>query len=154
MSQIDTNIWIGNLGDASNEQRLKENRITHILCCTDEFKHPPGFIYVTGDAATRWYCLPIVDDKVDSNTEAHFRDGAKKIDEWIQAGHTVMVHCFAGISRSVSVVLAYYIIYRGWSYDIAYLHIKSKRKQINPHPNFIPILKDLSSQQAQDEENA
>ena len=153
MSQIDNNIWIGNVGDASNGQFLKDNSITHILCCAEEFKNPPGFLYVNGKT-DQWHYLPIVDDMADSKTEAQFREGAKKLNDWLNAGHKVIVHCFAGISRSVSTVITYYMLYKGWSYDLAFLHIKSKRKQINPHPNYIPILKGLSSQQAQDEENA
>lgn len=145
MTQIDNNLWIGNVSDASNEQSLKENKITHILCCAEEFKYPPGFLYITGNVAAKWHYLPIVDDVADSNTEAQFREGAKKIDDWIESGHSVIIHCYAGISRSVSTVIAYYMLHKGWSYDIAYLHIKSRRKQMNPHPNFVPILKTLSS---------
>ena len=148
MSQIDKKIWIGNVGDASNGRFLKDNGITHIICCAEEFKHPPGFLYVNGKTDQLHY-LTIVDDVADSKTESQFREGAKKLNEWLEAGHKVIVHCFAGISRSVSTVLAYYIMYKGWSYDLAFLHIKSKRKQINPHPNFIPILKLISTQPQQ-----
>lgn len=143
MSQIDEHIWIGGAISSSNEQLLKDNLITHILCCAEEFKHPPGFLYITGESNERWYRLPIVDDAVSSETGAQFKEGAKKLNEWVTDGHTVMVHCFAGISRSVSVVIAYYMIYKGWSFEIAYSHIKQRRRQIHPHSDFIPILKNI-----------
>jgi protein-tyrosine phosphatase len=38
-----------------------------------------------------------------------------------------MVHCLAGVSRSVCLVIAYLIQHRGFSYDEAYALIKSKR---------------------------
>lgn len=143
MSQIDDRIWIGGAISSSNDQFLRDNSITHILCCAEEFKNPPGFLYITGESNERWHYLPIVDDVATSETAEQFKEGAKKLNEWVSNGHRVMVHCYAGISRSVSVVIAYYMIYKGWSFDIAYMHIKKMRKQCNPHPDFIPILKSL-----------
>ena len=142
MSQIDTQIWIGNIGDASNQQFLKDNNITHILCCAEEFKNPPGFLYINSKT-DQWHYLPIVDDVADSKTEAQFREGAKKLNDWLNAGHKVMVHCYAGMSRSTSVVIAYYILYKGWSFDLAYSHCRQRRLQVNPHPDFVKILRAL-----------
>jgi protein-tyrosine phosphatase len=39
-----------------------------------------------------------------------------------------MVHCLAGVSRSVCLVMAYLIQHRGLTYDEAYTLIKSKRE--------------------------
>jgi atypical dual specificity phosphatase len=144
MSQIDDTIWIGSYGDAANEEFQSERKITHILCCADEFKNPPGFMYIKGTSAEHWYRLPIVDDVADSSTEEYFREGAVKLNEWVTQGHRVIVHCYAGISRSVSTVIAYYMLYKGWSFDMAYSHIKQRRWQMNPHPAFLPILKGLA----------
>ena len=40
---------------------------------------------------------------------------------------SIMVHCLAGVSRSVCLVLAYFIKCKGMSYDEAYRFVKSKR---------------------------
>lgn len=40
---------------------------------------------------------------------------------------SVMVHCLAGVSRSVCLVLAYFIKCKGFSYDEAYSLVKIKR---------------------------
>lgn len=40
----------------------------------------------------------------------------------------VLAHCIAGVSRSVSMVLAYFIKHHGMEYEEAYRLIKSKRK--------------------------
>ena len=39
----------------------------------------------------------------------------------------IMVHCLAGVSRSVCLVLAYFIKCKGMTYDEAYRLVKSKR---------------------------
>lgn len=38
------------------------------------------------------------------------------------------MHCIAGVSRSVSMVIAYFIKEHGMHYDEAYRLVKSKRK--------------------------
>ena len=148
MSEITEQLWIGAFTNVYSETFLAERNITHILCCAEEFKSPPGkFLLGNSNIVNypHWHRLPIVDDVVDENTESQFREGAKKIDEWIRAGKKVIVHCYAGISRSVSTVITYLMIYKGWSYDIAFMHIKMRRPKMNPHPNFIPILMDISN---------
>ena len=44
---------------------------------------------------------------------------------------SIMVHCLAGVSRSVWLVLAYFIKYKGFSYDEAYNLVKIKRSIVN-----------------------
>jgi len=44
------------------------------------------------------------------------------------------------MSRSVSVVIAYFIMYHKMSYKDAYTLVKSKRRQANPHPGFVNLL--------------
>jgi len=43
----------------------------------------------------------------------------------------ILVHCLAGVSRSVSLVMAYFIKYHGMSYDNVYSKIKGRRKIVN-----------------------
>lgn len=137
MSQIDTQIWIGNIGDSVNTRFQNERGITHILCCAQEFKT------VALLKKEQWYYVPLIDDTADHTTEPMIREGASKLDEWIRNGHKVMVHCYAGMSRSASVVIAYYILYKGWSFDLAYSHCRQRRLQVNPHPDFVKILRAL-----------
>ena len=46
---------------------------------------------------------------------------------------SIMVHCLAGVSRSVCLVLAYFIKCKGFSYDEAYNLVKLKRNIVNQH---------------------
>ena len=143
MSQIDDQIWIGNSSSNNDQQFFKDRGITHILSCAEELKFRPGFV-----DASRWHQIPIVDAIADQATENLFREGAAILKKWLNEGHKVMVYCL-GMSRSVSVVIAYYILYKGWSYEIAYSHCR-QRCYADPHNNFITVIRRMQTlEQAQ-----
>lgn len=133
MSKIDTHLWIGTVYNAHSKDFIDTHGITHVLSCAKEFGRPEFEI--------GYHHLLITDDKTDSHTRQQFREGASVIHKWIRKGHTVIVHCHAGISRSVSVVMAYYMLYKGYTYNMAYLLLKEKRPTMNIHPLYIPILR-------------
>ena len=49
---------------------------------------------------------------------------------------SVLVHCVQGVSRSVSMVIAYLMKHKKWSYDQALAFVRSKRPQAKPNPAF------------------
>lgn len=60
--------------------------------------------------------------------------------------HRVLVHCSAGQSRSVSVILGYCMIYKKMSLLNAYNHIKSIKKDVFPNVGFMKQLAKLEMQ--------
>src|SRR5262245_58011941 len=90
-------LFLGNREMARDRARLKTAGITHIVNCADELPnyHPEDF---------RYLALKLRDP--DPALRQHLVTVAEFIDEGRQAGG-VMVHCFAGISRSPAVILAY-----------------------------------------------
>jgi len=144
MSQITDQIWVGSYGEVCNDLFLNERKITHILCCAEEFDLRVGFPYSSNHIG---YKIHLVEDKADEKTRSEFLEGASKLNEWISNGKNVFVHCYAGISRSVSVVITYFMVYKGWSYQIAFNHLKHRRRQMHPHPEYIPILKAIEAMQ-------
>jgi len=139
MSKITDNIWVGNYNDSCNDEFLKKYKITHILCCAKEITKLSDNL-VTEDYT--YYRLPIVEEPVGKRKfNAWFRKGAAKINEWVSKGHNVLVHCAQGISRSVSTVITYLILYKGFSYDKAYGIVQKHRVKMNPYSEFIPVLK-------------
>lgn len=59
------------------------------------------------------------------------------IDEALQTGGCVLVHCNAGVSRSAAVVMAYLIKKEGMTVNDAFSFLRSKRPAICPNPGFL-----------------
>lgn len=58
-----------------------------------------------------------------------------------------MVHCLAGVSRSVSLVISYFIKHRGLSFQRAFDTVKARRRIIHPNDGFIHHLKKFEREQ-------
>jgi hypothetical protein len=112
MSEIIEQVWLGSYGDAGNERFLEERAITHILCCAEEMPLRAGFPYSS----------VLQGQKVTEVTEA-----AKLLDTWVSEGKRVIVYCSDGLGRSASVIIKYLMVYKKWSYTLAYDHIKLRR---------------------------
>ena len=54
------------------------------------------------------------------------------LDELLAAGHTVYLHCTAGIGRAPTVAIGYLHTCLGWDWDEAIAHVKLAR-QCAPH---------------------
>lgn len=81
------------------------------------------------------YCHEEHDDIV-----RRFDDAAAQINEWLRAGKRVLVHCFAGISRSVTAVVWYFVRYEGKTWDEAMEIIRASRTAARPNIRFeIPL---------------
>ena len=97
MIQILDNLYLGNRESARDLRRLKQEGITHIVNCASELPnyHAGEFIYLA---------MKLLDP--DPEFHRHIVDVCTFIDDARKKGK-VLVHCFASISRSPSVVLSY-----------------------------------------------
>lgn len=64
-------------------------------------------------------------------------------DEGRSDGCGVLVHCLAGISRSVTVTVAYLMSQQGMTLDEAYDFVKKAKPNISPNFNFMGQLLDF-----------
>lgn len=55
----------------------------------------------------------------------------------------VIIHCYAGISRSATVVLAYFMVHHQKTLDEALTHVKQVRPMVNPNHAFYEMLRAL-----------
>jgi protein-tyrosine phosphatase len=71
-------------------------------------------------------------------------DVADKVIELITQDKIILVHCFKGVSRSVSFVILV-LVKQGMDYDEAYDLVTQKRPLANPNPSFRKQLKEYSN---------
>ena len=74
----------------------------------------------------------------------HIPDAIKFIHDGLTAGKGVLVHCAAGVSRSSSVVIAYYMVRNGIQFEEALELVRSKRMCVCPNNGFERQLKGLN----------
>ena len=84
-----------------------------------------------------------VADDPGTDISEHFGECGGFIEKGVQAGGRVLVHCFAGVSRSATVVVAYLITHRGMTYDQAIAVVREKRPKVNPNVGFLEQLQQL-----------
>ncbi|XP_058082294.1 dual specificity protein phosphatase 1-like isoform X1 [Magnolia sinica] len=127
--QLEEGLFLGSVGVAYNKDALKGLNVTHILTVAKSLEpaYPDDFIYKKIEVL----------DSPDTNLEQHFDECFDFIDEAKRAGGGVLVHCFAGRSRSVTVVVAYLMKKHQMSLSQALDLVRSKRPQIAPNHGFI-----------------
>lgn len=80
-------------------------------------------------------------DEANTDLTKHFDKVHKFIDDRLNAGENILVHCHAGISRSVSMVISYLMKHNKTKYHQTWLQVKEKRKQAEPNYGFVEQLK-------------
>ncbi|GBP19726.1 Dual specificity protein phosphatase 14 [Eumeta japonica] len=90
------------------------------------------------DTITRVY-VPLLDTP-HSDMHPYMDKIADLINEVVSNGEVVLVHCVAGVSRSVTLCLAYLVKWQKMSLRDAYHHVKLRRPQIRPNTGFFKQL--------------
>lgn len=76
------------------------------------------------------------DDSLNQKLFPQIDKAYRFIDSKLKKGEKVLVNCFAGISRSASAVIYYIMKKFKFSYDEAFILVKSKRRIVQPNPGF------------------
>ncbi len=107
---------------------------------------PPGTRAVLNltDAADLYECEthrwePIRDAAPAPDLE-WLRTMVRFVEEQRGEGKITYVHCFAGVSRSGMVLVAYEMQKHGWTRDEALAFVRTKRPATNPNPAFMRLL--------------
>ena len=110
---------------------LRESKVTRILNVTSTipnyFQSHEGFIYKQ----------IAVEDNLDVDMTQHLSGAFQFIEEARACGEKVLVHCHAGRSRSVTVILAYLMKYYSHTLDSALEFVKLRKPDINPNISFV-----------------
>jgi protein-tyrosine phosphatase len=122
------NLYLGSVGAAYNFQVLQQLKISSILTVCECL--PPKF---PNDFE---YKVIQVTDEPSVKLSLYFKEATDFIRKAINEGKGVLVHCFAGVSRSASIVIAYLIKYHKMEFNSAFNYVKNKRPWINPNYGF------------------
>ena len=132
LSEIIPNfLYISSYNATKNLELLEKNKITHIINCAADFCEN---VYEQENKFT--YLSFYLKDHVLENIECIFYECIKFIESVREKGGRVLVHCIQGISRSVSIVMAYIIFTKKLSYDKAFNLVQSKREISSPNFGF------------------
>lgn len=121
-------LYIGNYDFAKNKDKLKEKGITHILVCGSELKclYQNDFIYQKLD----------IKDCIEQSIKDYFTSA----NQFINEAPICFVHCYAGVSRSASIVIAYLMKHSIPTYNEALKYLKTIRPSVHPNDNFLKEL--------------
>ncbi|KAG8194398.1 hypothetical protein JTE90_011010 [Oedothorax gibbosus] len=138
--EILPNLYLGNASDSSDWEALERYGIHYILNVTpnlpNTFKTEMGMKYMQ---------IPI-QDHWSQNLFNFFPQAIKFIDEARKRNLGVLVHCLAGISRSVTITLAYLMHELNIPLNEAFDFVQRRKANVSPNLNFLGQLKDFERQ--------
>ncbi|KAG6920717.1 dual specificity phosphatase 9, partial [Chelydra serpentina] len=135
--QILPHLYLGSARDSANMETLARLGIRYVLNVTPNlpnlFEEQGGFRYKQIPISDHW----------SQNLARFFPEAIAFIDEALSHHCGVLVHCLAGVSRSVTVTVAYLMQHLNLSLNDAYDLVKRKKADISPNFNFMGQLLDF-----------
>ena len=133
--QITPNLYLACAKTARSRYFLDSNNIYGIINVTtnEPSAYPESYDYLR----------VIINDQPTEKIHLFFGDVVEFIRRHHSLGHSVLVHCQMGISRSATLVIAYLMIDGHKTLGEAFQQVKSVRQQIDPNDGFIKQLREL-----------
>ncbi|XP_019451172.1 PREDICTED: protein-tyrosine-phosphatase MKP1-like [Lupinus angustifolius] len=128
-SKVADHVYLGGDAVAKDRDILKHNGITHVLNCV-------GFVcpeYFKADFVYRTLWLQ---DSPSEDITSILYDVFDYFEDVRELGGRVFVHCYQGVSRSTSLVIAYLMWREGQSFDDAFQYVKAARSIADPNMGF------------------
>lgn len=129
-------LYLGSKAGACMEEALQVRNIKFVLSVLHDGVSMKEF------AGVRYWRSPSICDSPDAagTLEAILDEAHKEIDNELAKGHSVLVHCMMGVSRSATVVASYLMQKRGIKKDEALSLLRLSRRVARPNPGFIEVL--------------
>ena len=130
-------LYLGNIYAACNTDILKKHKIGAVLTVADHADlYYPDLIHR----------IIKVEDRETENLGKYFEEMAQFIEDNRNKSLNVFVHCFAGVSRSSSAIIAYLMKFYQWPFEKAIEHCKRQRYVVSPNSGFIRQLRNYEKQ--------
>ncbi|XP_018615680.1 dual specificity protein phosphatase 22-B-like [Scleropages formosus] len=139
INKVLPDLYLGNFRDARNREQLARHNITHILSIHDNAA--PFLQEMT------YLCISAADLPTQNLTQ-HFKASIAFIHESRLKGEGCLVHCLAGVSRSVTLVVAYIMTVTELGWQDALAAVRAARSSANPNLGFQRQLADFERTQA------
>jgi len=127
ISEITDSLYLTNYDTSKNYKLLSDLGVKQILVVGHDMLHD------TEDFKTKYI---LIDDCPSEKISKHFETAHEFIDQGV-----TVVHCYAGMSRSPSIVISYLMKKYKMTLEEALSHCKSRRPIVNPNIGFIKQLK-------------
>uniref|UniRef100_A0A0A9YYM7 protein-tyrosine-phosphatase n=1 Tax=Lygus hesperus TaxID=30085 RepID=A0A0A9YYM7_LYGHE len=132
--EILPHLFLGNAANSEDLETLTKHNIKYILNVTPNL---PNVFEASGDI--KYMKIPITDHWSQDLT-AHFPDSIEFIDEARNQEKGVLVHCVAGVSRSVTITLAYLMARHCLTMNDAFIWVRNRKPNIAPNFHFMEEL--------------
>jgi hypothetical protein len=139
-TEVAEGLFVGNQVAAATRRVLDGIGVTHVvdMAAQCDPRFPDDFSYL-------W--IKIYDHERESKNLRRQLDRILQfIDDALVEGGRVLLHCQSGVSRSVTVAIAYLIRFRSLAYDAAYAQVRTARPIARPIPAFRQLLVDLEKE--------
>lgn len=149
MQQVVPHLFIGNIAAAWNENLLVKNNIRHVftVMCNSLYHEdstaPCGFLdfdYKPKTAKTdhiHYHHFKLKDTDTGDISPAVLNKWVDFIHLCVDNQISVLVHCWAGMSRSAMLVMAYLIKYKEMTTEQARSLVKERRPYVHPNAYFM-----------------
>ena len=125
---------LGSENDAAGD--VKAQGITHLLNVSISSPNIPS------TDCLKYKKIPLK-DYANENIKSVLEEAFEFIDEARRSSGHILVYCYAGISRSVTITVAYMMVRNNMLFDEAYSYVKSLKSDISPNIGFIGQLHQL-----------
>ena len=125
-------IVLGARDDATNAELMHKMGVTHVLNMASQL---PNYHEKAGTYKFVYLKIPLLDDEA-TDVRAAMKQAFPFMERVENLRGRVMVHCIAGASRSVTVVLMYLMMKHSIPLRTAYNYVKSHRPQVAVNDGF------------------
>ena len=132
--EILPHLFLGNAANSEDSEALSRNHIQYILNVTPDL---PNVFEESG--SIQYMQIPIA-DHWSQNLAKFFPKAIEFIDEARSNQKGVLVHCLAGVSRSVTITVAYLMYKMSLSLNDAFNLVRSRKSNIAPNFHFMEQL--------------